>query len=422
MSNLTNMSIPSGERLADKLAVVVLDFRQWTGARVLEHEDFHLGVGGELPPENVIHDLGSKRICDPEHLKVFAMHKRRAERLLNNHGVPFMGGMAIPLDKSKQVLSALNDIANDFNRARDEFIVDYDRKLEAWLVENNAFATQLRNAVMSKQDVEKRINARFFVFKVSQLKSEDGAVDSFSQSEASLGDTLLDEIAKEATALYLRSFVGREWVFVKTLEKLRKWRERMLGLCFLNNRIKPVIDDVDAVLAMMPTSGRIEGELFYRLCTVVLYLSNPAQAKSLCTFLQEKAALHHNSTVESFDLDLGVDASPAPVSQQTTQVASSTETMVAETTANASTPVSIPVTHSSSGVNLEERNEMLDLEAEMDAFEAFLFNESETRKTDKVPEESLPEQEAEEKTVDETVLQPPSVAPSISKAAKLGWF
>ena len=161
------------KNLAKKLAVVLLDFRQcfrqWTGASVLREEDFRLGVGGELPPENVIRDWGSKCICNPDSLKIFAAIKRRAERLLSAHGVAFMGGTAIPMEKSQAVLEKLSAIADDYNQAREAFLADYDRQMASWLAENSEFSEQLAKALLTRDEVRQRIHAKFHVFKVSPL-------------------------------------------------------------------------------------------------------------------------------------------------------------------------------------------------------------------------------------------------------------
>ena len=405
-------------RFAEKLAVVLLDFRQWSGACVLKEEDFRLGVGGTLPPEQVIHDLGSKCICNPDHLKVFSTIKRRAERLLSNHGVPFMGGMAIPLEKSQEVLSELNVIAGDYNRARDSFIRDYDYQLETWLAQNAEFETQLRQAVLSKAEVERRIYGRFYVFKVAPLASiasdvgssveikngsTDVSVQTFLQSEESLGDTLLDEIAKEAQALYLRVIAGRQSMMVKNLDHIRKWRERLKGLQFLDNRIGALVDDIDSMLVGMPPAGRLDGEAFYRVSTMVLALSDKRRTQALCQVL---------------------NAAPENVSDSYLLPLEVCETNDNVTTQN---PVLDPV-HAQGSMPTESCVEvkntateaaLTEMDAELDAFEAFFLQMNGEKESSEGIEPNEDAQPTSNLEVQETVKKE---TPSIAQCASFGYW
>ena len=241
--------------LAKKLAVVLLDFRQWTGASVLREEDFRLWVGAELPPEKVIREWGTKCICNPDSLKIFAAIKRRAERLLSAHGVAFMGGTAIPMEKSQVVLGKLSAIADAYNQAREDFLTDYDRQMASWLAQNPAFSEQLAKALLTRDEVRQRIHAKFHVFKVSPLSDgETEAQTNFEEAEAGLGQTLLEDIAKEAQTLYLRSMLGKSSLVARNLEHFRKWRERMMGLRFLDNRLQSLIDEIDRFLVGLPAT------------------------------------------------------------------------------------------------------------------------------------------------------------------------
>ena len=392
----------STTRLSDKLAVVLLDFRQWSGACVLKEDDFQLGIGGTLPPEKVIHDLGSKCICNPDHLKVFSTIKRRAERLLSCHGVPFMGGMAIPLEKSQQVLTELNGIANDYNRARAQFLKDYDTQLETWLAQNPEFEPQLRRAVLSKAEVERRIYGRFNIFKVAPLlleagdgfenddSSSDISLQSFLQSEDSLGETLLDEVAKEAQALYLRVIAGRQSMMVKNLDHVRKWRERLKGLQFLDNRIGALVDDIDSLLVAMPPTGRLEGEAFYRVSTMVLALSDKRSTRALCQALNTPAEV----TSDSYSLPLEIS----------------------ETSDNGQTIPAIPTVENNT-INVA----VTDMDAELDAFEAFFSQKKQ------IPQ---PLDNETEPTVSSVSTEPivevqasvKKETPSISQCASFGYW
>ena len=73
-------------RILDNLLALNLNVSLWSARRKMSQED--LG-GAELPPEDLA-SLGSKRIADPENLKVFGTLKARAFNYLDRHGVRFM--------------------------------------------------------------------------------------------------------------------------------------------------------------------------------------------------------------------------------------------------------------------------------------------------------------------------------------------
>ena len=68
-------------RILDNLLALNLNVSLWSARRKMSQED--LG-GAELPPEDLA-SLGSKRIADPENLKVFGTLKARAFNYLDRH-------------------------------------------------------------------------------------------------------------------------------------------------------------------------------------------------------------------------------------------------------------------------------------------------------------------------------------------------
>ena len=71
----------SNFEVLDKIVALNLDVTLWTGRKKLEAQD--LG-GVNLPPEDLA-SLGSKRIADPEKLKVFSTIKCRAASFVSFH-------------------------------------------------------------------------------------------------------------------------------------------------------------------------------------------------------------------------------------------------------------------------------------------------------------------------------------------------
>ena len=98
-----NTAIRSNIRILDSLVALNLNISVWSARKKMCLEDFG---GAELPPEDLA-SLGSKRIADPDSLKVFSTLKARAFNYLDRHGIRFMSGWAIPEDKAGDIIKEL---------------------------------------------------------------------------------------------------------------------------------------------------------------------------------------------------------------------------------------------------------------------------------------------------------------------------
>lgn len=292
------------------LCVVQLDFRQWTGMTVLSSDDFHLGDGGSLPPSEAIGDLGSKRICDPKLLKEFAQIKKRAVRLLESYGVQDFGGYAIPLERSKEVLEQLQALKDAYNDRKADFVASYNESIEEWIAANPQFADNIRAGVISRAEVETRIYADFNVFRIQPVSDEQAA--AFEAKVNSLGEKLIDSVVKTADELYKNSFQGRMECNAKILSPLKRIRERLDGLSFLDSKIQPIISMIDATLQGIPKEGPYKGNEFYRLMTCCLILADRRRIRDLCDVGGEGytallTANTHDDTLDLFTQEISDD-------------------------------------------------------------------------------------------------------------------
>ena len=74
------------EPLLSRLVLIALQVKLWSGRRKLSTDDLGL-AGGSLPPD-VVASLGSKRVCDPASIRVFAnMKSAGTGRFAVNAGV-----------------------------------------------------------------------------------------------------------------------------------------------------------------------------------------------------------------------------------------------------------------------------------------------------------------------------------------------
>ena len=115
-----------------QLTAIRLDVAIWTARKKLSAADF--GNAG-LPPEKLA-SLGSKRVCNPEDLRIFAALKARAVALLERTGVRFLDGWAIPEAKTYTAVQELSRIGTAFGDAKAAFLARYDETIRQWIADN----------------------------------------------------------------------------------------------------------------------------------------------------------------------------------------------------------------------------------------------------------------------------------------------
>lgn len=243
----------------DELLAINLDVSLWTARKKLTPED--LGTT-DLPPEELA-SLGSKRIADPETLRIFGTLKARAVAQLERTGIRFLNGYAMPVAKSAEVIDELVKIRADFNKAKDKFLAAYDSDIEAWIAKHKDWADIIRNSTVSSEHVRQRMDFRWQLFRVypaSDAPTSMVALESGLAEEINgLGATLFAEVASAADDMLRRVYEGRDEVNHKALSPLRTLRDKLAGLTFVEPRVAPVVALVDEAINRIPRRGNING-------------------------------------------------------------------------------------------------------------------------------------------------------------------
>lgn len=78
--------------------------------------------------------LGSKRIADPAHLKIFGTLKARATSSLYKHGVRFMSGWAIPQELAGEITAQLIKIRDEFMLEKEKFSENYNHNITTYSI------------------------------------------------------------------------------------------------------------------------------------------------------------------------------------------------------------------------------------------------------------------------------------------------
>lgn len=254
----------------DNLMALNLDVNIWTARKKLTPTDFG---GAELPPEELA-SLGSKKICNPQELRIFGTLKARAVNLLDRTGVRFLGGWAIPEDKADDIVSELNVIRDNFLSAKEQFLNRYDEAVRDWISQHPGWESLIGSSTVSADYVRSRIGFKWQLFKL--LAPTDGAVHQGLQDEVKdLGGTLFDEVAKAATDTWHRCFEGKDKVTHKALSPLRSIHGKLAGLTFVEPRVVPIVDLLETAFKRVPSRGYIHGNALVMLQGVVSLLRDP---------------------------------------------------------------------------------------------------------------------------------------------------
>lgn len=259
----------SPEMKMKKLFVVGLDFQIWTGSTVLRKEDFSLGENGQLPPDDLVENFGSKKLLDTKTLNVFRAIKTRARRLLEENGVRFMGGYAVPVDRQDAVLTELDECVQAFNAEKARFMANYQSYVDKWIAGHPELAAQLRADGKSLDTVDQRLYADYGTMRMQPLEGDEAR---FNHKVEALSSTLFGDVVQMANEYYRKAILGKD--------KCRSWapllaiRNKLEGLSFLDGGIRPVITMIDAVRRHLPKEGtQIEGSALIELAACVAILS-----------------------------------------------------------------------------------------------------------------------------------------------------
>jgi len=265
--------------ILDRVVLVKVEANIYGARKKLKKEDLVLADGSKLPPEDLA-SLGSKRLLDPDRLTVFNRLKKEAERICLRVGTRFLGGFAIPSESAAGITLELERIAQDFASAKAEFLAGYDAAVTDWVVRHPEFAGIIEQAVDSVEFVSTRLSFDFLIVTVGvpeALPAEDLA--RLETKIGSLSEQMFYEISVEANHLIEQSLLGKDQVTRNALRPIRRIRDKLDGLSFLDYRVAPVIGTIDALLARIPGKGAITGSILQEILATAMLLADPDKTR-----------------------------------------------------------------------------------------------------------------------------------------------
>ena len=286
--------------ILDNIAILVLSVSLWTGRKQLRQEDLKLADGSELPPQKLA-SLGSKRVMDPAALAPFATFKRRAERTVLAVGTRFLGGYAVPVEKLDELMTQLDDVKDEFNTTKSEFLAEYDQAVHDWKAQNPGWEEVIASAVESLQYVERQLDFRVQTFNINPV---DGHETGLETEVNGLAEQLRHEVQQQARMTWDGSFRGKLEVGQKTVRPLRAMLEKIEGLVFLEPALNELVTGIRSTLATLPKTGPIKGGDFAALCGVIHLLGNIPEAREIAEQLPVEDEPEEDATVaQNFSAD-----------------------------------------------------------------------------------------------------------------------
>jgi hypothetical protein len=249
------MNTQTDIKVLGSLLALHLEVNIWTARKKLSPEDFD---GAKLPPDDLA-SLGSKRVCDPEDLKVFGTLKARAVSLLDRHGVRFLGGWAIPENQADSIVTELDQILQDFNRAKDDFLSRYDESVREWIAKHPGWEQIIFDSTVSADYVRSRMGFCWRLYRIVPPDPADPVMEGLKDEVEGLGQTLFGEVSKAATEAWHKCFAGKTEITRKALSPLKTIHQKLSGLSFVEPRVSPVADLIHTAFEHLPKRGKIEG-------------------------------------------------------------------------------------------------------------------------------------------------------------------
>ncbi|MBK1620241.1 hypothetical protein CKO42_17695 [Lamprobacter modestohalophilus] len=256
--NTTSIPAPAPEvlRLTDQTTLFLIDYHIWSGRKKLRPED--LRMGQDRPPDELI-SLGSKKVCDPQALRVFHRKRRQVERELLAVGTRFLGGYLVPNSHAAAVLVEANRLTGEARAAAEAFLADYDRHIDAWCAAYPRWEPAILKAIDPVEVVRAQLR-----FRVQALRIETSlavAEDTLAEDLEAVGETIFSEVERMARHLE-QSFLGKDELSQRVLGTFRRIADKLDALSFADYRIDPVVRSLRAWLARLPATGSITGGLF----------------------------------------------------------------------------------------------------------------------------------------------------------------
>ena len=183
----------------------------------------------------------------------------------------------MPDTRLPEIMRELAVIRDEFNTAKDAFLLRYDQSVQDWIAKHPQWGSIIAGSTVSEEYVRSRIDFRWQVFQVAQPAAVNATqnLDNLNDDIGQLGDTLFDEVAKAAGEAWTRCYAGKTEITRKALSPLKSIYDKLMGLTFVEPRVAPVAELLDTAFRSIPKRGAIKGSMLIMLQGLVSLLQHP---------------------------------------------------------------------------------------------------------------------------------------------------
>lgn len=264
-------------KVLNGLVAISPDITIWSGKRKMQAEDFGINKN-ELPPAE-ISDLGAKKLCPPERMRIFLALKARCVTLLDRHGIKFItSSWLVP----KDIVDELETIKLEFQKEKALFLADYSAIVQDWIARHPQWETMLASSVPSVDYVSSKLLFGWKSFRFSIAKDSNIAGDV-----AKLADSVFADIARQASEAYRDVFADRTQLTQRSLGPLRVMETKIAGLQFIEPRVAQAAQLIRTALDEAPDKGSIQGSDLSRLLGLVCLLRDAEALEDYTTRMMD---------------------------------------------------------------------------------------------------------------------------------------
>lgn len=266
---------------SNRLSLIQLRISSWSGWKGLSKDELSREALDLLPPDQ-LGKLGSKRLVNSKHLRVFDNVRRRAHAQCSSLGVN--RGQACYIlseDDAHKVIGELEALKEIFNAEVEDFITNLPERTEAWLSQFGEWRDLLSKEIPSSGELRTRFRFGWVIFDINPDPGHSLSSDCFEEEVSCAGADLMAEIAKSATGAVDTYIVGKDYATPGLIDHhLTPICEKLASLAMLNRVAEPLAEQVANVRdgLKLTSRKRYEGEDFKALQGVLLILSDSDRA------------------------------------------------------------------------------------------------------------------------------------------------
>lgn len=248
------------EQHLNEITLFVLSCRLFNGNRKVRSHDLAEALQVNVPTDEVF-TLGVKRVFDKDYVNRLNRVKSAMVRECVNVGPPLgdLGGYAVPDDKADELAERLEKLKVKGNVIKDDILARFTQICEDYAAAHPKWKEVITKNAFSETYVRDRIHFGYRCVKLKMARDSGLIADGINEEVGGLLGSLLESIAKAAKRFIEESLTGRPAVTRKALRPLVAARDKLSGFCFLDNRVQPLCDIIDKVMASMPDEGPIDG-------------------------------------------------------------------------------------------------------------------------------------------------------------------